>query len=80
MPTPAVEINLLQTFADTRVIGLTINHENMTDTEVSKAIALYERELGIPATDALTRAPESLVEMVLLAFPQLQDKLIARAQ
>ncbi|MFP6654151.1 MAG: DUF1611 domain-containing protein, partial [Myxococcota bacterium] len=30
MPTPAAEINLIQTFADTKVIGLTINHENMT--------------------------------------------------
>lgn len=80
MPTPAAEINLLQTFADTRVIGLTINHENMTDDEVSKAITLYERELGIPATDALTCAPERLVEMVLLAFPELQEKLIARTQ
>ena len=27
----------------------------MTDAEVTAAIALYERELGIPATDALTR-------------------------
>lgn len=80
MPTPAAEINLLQTFADTRVIGLTINHENMTDAEVSEAITLYERELGIPATDALTRASDRLVEMVMLAFPELEEKLIARAQ
>lgn len=80
MPTPATEINLLQTFADTRVIGLTINHENMSDAEVSKAITLYERELGIPVTDALTHAPEELVEMVLLAFPDLQEKLIASTQ
>ena len=80
MPLPATEINLLETFADTRVIGLTINHENMTNAEVSQAITLYERKLGIPATDALTRTPERLIEMVLLAFPQLQEKLIARIQ
>ena len=55
MPTPASEINLIETFADTKVIGLTINHENMTDAEVTAAITLYELELGIPATDALTR-------------------------
>jgi len=34
MPTPAAEIHLIQTFAETRVIGLTINHENMSDEEV----------------------------------------------
>ena len=80
MPTPATEINLIQTFADTKVIGLTINHENMTDAEVSAAIPLYERELGIPVTDALTRSPERLVEMVLSAFPQLEEKLTAGAR
>lgn len=71
MPNPASEIDLLQTFADTRVIGLTINHENLTDAEVSAAIITYEDELGIPATDALTRSPDHLVEMVTRAFPTL---------
>jgi uncharacterized NAD-dependent epimerase/dehydratase family protein len=70
-PTPASEIHLLRTFADTRVIGLTINHEDMTDAEVSAAIVLYEFELGIPATDALTRPPDRLVDMVVQAFPAL---------
>ena len=79
MPTPASEINLIETFADTRVIGLTINHEHMTDAEVTAAITLYELELGIPATDALTRAPDRLVEMVLRAFPQLEPRLASAA-
>ena len=72
MPTPASEINLIQTFADTEVIGLTINHENMTDAEVTDAIEMYETELGIPATDALTRPSARLVDMVLRAFPELE--------
>ena len=71
MPTPASEIELIQTFADTRVIGLTLNHEHMTDAEVEGAISLYELELGMPVTDALTRSPARLVEIVLAAFPQL---------
>ena len=79
MPTPVTEIELIETFSDTKVIGLTINHENMTDAEVSAAITLYERELGIPTTDALTRPPERLVDMVLAAFPELQEKLTAVA-
>jgi uncharacterized NAD-dependent epimerase/dehydratase family protein len=77
MPMPATEINLIQTFADTKVIGLTINHENMTDAKVDAAITHYEFELGIPATDALTRSPTHLVEMVLSAFPELEAKLTA---
>jgi uncharacterized NAD-dependent epimerase/dehydratase family protein len=74
MPTPASEINLIETFSNTKVIGLTINHENMTDTEVDAAITEYERELRIPATDALTRSPERLVEMVLAGFSELEEK------
>jgi uncharacterized NAD-dependent epimerase/dehydratase family protein len=72
MPTPASEINLIQTFADTRVIGITINHEHMTDGEITAAVSLYESELGVPATDALTRPTGRLVDMVLGAFPQLE--------
>lgn len=75
MPTPASEINLIETFADTRVIGVTINHEQMTDAEVSAAIVLYERTLGLPATDPLTRPTDRLVRMVLTAFPRLEENL-----
>jgi uncharacterized NAD-dependent epimerase/dehydratase family protein len=79
MPTPATEINLIETFAKTTVIGVTINHENMTDSEVSGAILRYENELDIPTTDALSRSPKLLVKMVLGAFPKLAEKLPAAA-
>jgi uncharacterized NAD-dependent epimerase/dehydratase family protein len=79
MPMPATEINLIQTFSETKVIGLAINHENMTEDEVDVAITLYELELGIPVTDCLTRSPEELVEMVFAAFPELEEKLFTAA-
>ncbi len=79
MPTPESEINLIQAFAQTKVIGLTINHEGMTDAEVGRAIVEYERELGIPVTDALTRSPDLLAEMVVRAFPEIERNLTAGA-
>ena len=79
MPTPSSEINLIQTFSDTRVIGLTINHENMTESEVDASVIKYERELGIPVADALTCSPERLFEMMVAAFPVLEEKLAASA-
>jgi uncharacterized NAD-dependent epimerase/dehydratase family protein len=79
MPEPAAEIDLIQTFSDTKVIGLTINHEDMRDHEVSTTITQYENLLGIPTTDALTRPPKHLVDMVLKAFPELKEKRIANA-
>jgi uncharacterized NAD-dependent epimerase/dehydratase family protein len=80
MPLPATEINLIETFSSTKVIGLTINHENMTDDDVDVAITLYELELGIPATDSLSRPLERLVEMVSSAFPELEEKLSVGAR
>ncbi|MEJ8472594.1 DUF1611 domain-containing protein [Roseibium algae] len=77
MPTPRSEIDLIQAFADTTVIGLTVNHEHMSDTDVSAAITRYEAELGIPVTDALTRPTEHLVDMVLSSFPELERKQTA---
>lgn len=79
MPTPASEINMIETFADTKVIGLTINHENMSDAEVSDDIIAFADELGIPVTDALARSTDNLVEMVLAAFPHLRQTMTVGA-
>lgn len=80
MPTPASEINLIQTFSDTRVISLTLNHENMETAEVDAAATHYSRELGIPVADALTHTPARLVDMVLAAFPELHRRQVALLQ
>ncbi len=79
MPTPRSEINLIETFANTKVIGLTINHEQMSDTEVGEAITQYERELGLPVTDALIYPTDKLIDMVLKAFPELKKQLVVVA-
>lgn len=80
MPSPQAEIDLIQSFADTKVIGLTINHENMRDDDVTEAIRAYQEQLGIPVTDALTRPHEHLVQMVLSAHPELARKVTIRTQ
>ncbi|PMR74456.1 DUF1611 domain-containing protein [Billgrantia endophytica] len=72
MPSPLSEIKLIELFGKTKVIGLAINHEDMTEAEVTAAIARYDVELGIPATDALWHDPSALVAMVTAAFPALQ--------
>ena len=79
MPRPDSEINLIQAFTDTKVIGLTINHENMTDADIGNAITQYEKELGIPVTDALNRPLERLAGMVFSAFPDLEKRPLANA-
>jgi uncharacterized NAD-dependent epimerase/dehydratase family protein len=71
VPSAASEISLIESFADTRVIGVTMNHEDMRPEEIRPAIAALEHETGLPTTDPLTSPPRELAEMVLAAFPQL---------
>ena len=80
MPDPADEITLIETFADTRVIGMTLNHEHMDDDQVSLAMVRFGQELGIPVTDALNRPARHLLEMVFAAFPALRQELTGAPQ
>lgn len=72
MPTLAYEIALLELFAQSSVIGITVNHEGMTDDEVASTIADYQTEFGLPVTDALTRPIGELADIVIGAFPELE--------
>ncbi|MGL5827048.1 MAG: DUF1611 domain-containing protein [Nocardioides sp.] len=71
MPTPDSERRLIEQFGNTRVIGLTINHENMTKAEVNTAALAYAEALGVPVTDPLWHDPCELVSMVTGAFGSL---------
>ena len=77
MPTIAGEVALVEAFADTKVIGVAVNHENLDDDEITAAIDEIELELGVPATDPLTRPLDQLVDMVLFAFPDLTATAVA---
>lgn len=76
MPTAASEINLIETFSETTVIGLTLNHQNMHVDDILPAIDEYATQLNIPVTDALSQPTKHLVDMVLLAFPLLERKMM----
>lgn len=70
-PTVRSEIALIEAFADTQVIGVTLNHEGMVAGEIDSVIDVYARELGLPTTDPLTRPISELADIVLGAFPAL---------
>ncbi len=80
MPDPRAEIALIEAFADTRVIGMTINHERMTEADVDTTIEAFSRDLDLPVTDALTRPAAHLIDMVLSAFPRLRPAPLVAAQ
>lgn len=71
MPTLSSEIALIEAFADTKVIGVTLNHEKMFDAEITATIANLTHKLGLPVTDALARPAAHLLSMVVSAYPEL---------
>ncbi|MEZ9914167.1 DUF1611 domain-containing protein, partial [Vibrio breoganii] len=78
MPSLASEINLIETFSDTSVIGVTLNHEEMSTDEILTAMSGYTTELGIPVTDALSQPTEQLLNIVLSAYPLIASKLVQK--
>ncbi|WP_299669738.1 DUF1611 domain-containing protein [uncultured Ruegeria sp.] len=73
MPKPASEIALIEAFADTKVIGVTLNHEGMSEAEITETIAAQSQKLGLPVTDVLSRPASHLLAMVVAAYPGLHQ-------
>lgn len=72
MPSPESEILLIEAFSDAKVIGLTINHEGMSDLEIGTSIAAHSRSLELPVTDPLSRPISQLLNMVMTAYSGLR--------
>jgi len=73
MPTPASEIALIEAFLDTKVIGITLNHEGMSEAEITNTITAQSEKLGLPVTDALSRPAAHLLAMIVAVYPGLQQ-------
>jgi uncharacterized NAD-dependent epimerase/dehydratase family protein len=75
MPTLKSEIQLIETFSNySKVIAITINHENMTDKEIDNVITEYEKQFNIPAADVLKQGCEKLITSIFEIYPDLKNK------
>lgn len=74
MPSLSSEIALIESFSKTKVIAITLNHEDMTDEEVNATAIAYEVEYGLPTTDVLKFGCKKLVQAVFSTFPELKNK------
>ncbi|GBE29046.1 hypothetical protein BMS3Bbin04_00053 [bacterium BMS3Bbin04] len=72
MPTLESEIQLIEVFSKSKVIAITINHEDMTDVQVRDTIDEYESRYELPTTDVLKFGCDKLVETLFKVFPELQ--------
>lgn len=76
MPTLDSEINLIEVFSNSKVIAITLNHEDMTNYEIKNTIKKYENNLNLPTTDVLNKGCEKLVTELFNFFPELIEKEI----
>lgn len=81
MPTLESEIELLEVFSRSKVIAITLNHEDMTREEIKETINEYEERFQLPTTDTLKYGCEKLVKRIFQVFPELscpKDSLVSR--
>ncbi|HIE49225.1 MAG TPA: DUF1611 domain-containing protein [Gammaproteobacteria bacterium] len=71
MPTLKSEIELNEVFARSKVIAITINHDDMTDDELENMIAEYEDSYKLPTTDILKYGCDKLIKCLFKEFPEL---------
>jgi len=72
MPTLESEIELIEVFSKSRVIAITINHEDMADAEVKNTIVEYESKYELPTTDVLKFGCDKLINTLFTVFPELK--------
>jgi len=75
MPTLKSEINLIETFSGSKVIAITLNHEDMLEGELNLTIQSCEENHLIPATDVLTYGCDKLVTKLGEEFPELLSNM-----
>lgn len=70
------EIDLIEEFCGPRVIGITINHENMSESELDSIIKEYEETYQLPVTDVLKKGCDKLLDKLVSFFPNLTTEVI----
>ena len=76
MPSLESEIELIEVFSKSKVIAITINHEDMTDEELEATIMEYEYKYELPTTDILKHGCDKLIKKLYEVFPELQKQAV----
>ncbi len=77
MPMPSLEseIEIIETFSKSKVIAITLNHQNMSNLEITDTICQYEARYHLPVTDVLKFGCEKLVTCIFDMFPFLKHRI-----
>lgn len=69
MPTLESEIKINELFSKSKVIAITLNHEDMTDAELEDTIIEYEDRYKLPTTDVLKYGCDKIIKKIYEIFP-----------
>lgn len=75
MPTLESEIKLNEVFSKSKVIAITLNHEDMTDAELEDTIIEYEDRYKLPATDVLKYGSDKIIKKIFEIFPGIRKRV-----
>lgn len=62
------ELKAIELLANRPVLALTLNHENMTDDEITTAVRQYETRFGIPCCDILKHGAQKIIDTIIENF------------
>jgi len=68
----ARQIRAIETVADTSVVAVTINHENIDQQKIHETCKAVAAEAERPAFDVLVNGAEGLVSLLIERFPRLR--------
>ncbi|GER67340.1 hypothetical protein BpJC7_13600 [Weizmannia acidilactici] len=71
------EISLIEHFGKTKVIGITLNHESMTDGELEETIREYEETYHLPVSDVLKTGTDKMIDAIIDFFPSLKKAVVS---
>jgi len=71
MPSLGYDIKLNELFSKSKVIAITLNHEDMTDAELEETIIEYEGRYKLPTTDVLKHGCDKIIKKICEVFPEI---------
>ena len=75
MPTVESEIKLIEAISQVEVMAIALNHEDLSDKQVTDIMAIYEKKFQLATTDVLSHGCKKLVQALSHHFPELRQTI-----
>jgi len=73
MPDVESEIKLIEAISQAKVMAIALSHEDLSENEILRIIANYEKKFQLATTDVLSHGCQKLVQALSNQFPKLRQ-------